>query len=124
MTTVASHLAGLVVAHNNALSLDWRMRHVEEIVRIVRNHMPSGAGLDNGTRLDLPASAPERLVFRTSFHHMNELGHYTKWTDHKIVVKPSLVFGLVIKVTGPNHNDIKDCIAERMLDALENTVTP
>jgi hypothetical protein len=39
---------------------------------------------------------------------MNENGFYNGWSDHKVIVTPSLAFGMNIKITGENRNDIKD----------------
>ena len=53
---------------------EWHARHLERIESLVKAHAPSGSGFDNGTRFDVDASTPERLVFTTSFHHMDERG--------------------------------------------------
>jgi hypothetical protein len=90
----------------------WLMQHKQDIIRIVENEMPSGSGFDKGTQLNWDKSTPEKLVFETSFHHMNEDGMYDGWTAHTITVKPSLQFGFNLKVSGPNLNDIKSYIHE------------
>lgn len=70
--------------------------------------LPSGSGIDAGTTIDLAASTPDRIVLTMSFHHMNDGGFYDGWTDHTIVVRPSLAFGVDLRVTGRNRNEIKD----------------
>lgn len=72
--------------------------------------LPSGSGFDNGTRL-LRAS-DTCVEFETAFHHMNEHGYYTGWTDHKVIVSPSLLYEFTIRVSGVNRNGIKDYIAD------------
>jgi len=95
----------------------WRTKHRDWIARLVREHMPSGAGIDTGTKLD-DSSTPDRLVFSFSFHHMNEHGSYDGWTEHTAIVKPSLAFGFDLKITGRDRNQIKDYLHETYHQAL------
>src|SRR5882672_3309038 len=55
-------------------------KHSDMLCELVIEHMPSGSGFDAGTILDLEKSTGEKLVFITSFHHMNEHGSYDGWT--------------------------------------------
>jgi hypothetical protein len=91
---------------------EWYSKHEEVIHDICKNEMPSGSGFDSGTTFDFDNSTPEKLIFKTSFHHMNDGGCYDGWTDHKVIVTPSLEFGFNIKVTGRDRNNIKDYIVE------------
>ena len=109
------------VATGNA---QWRDRHVEEADRLVRERMPSGSGFDNGTKLDWDASRSDRLVFTTAFHHMDEHGGYTRWTEHTVTVRADLCSGFTLVVGGKDHNDIKDYIAETFHDALSRPEPP
>jgi hypothetical protein len=94
--------------------------HERRIVELCRKHMPSGSGFDSGTTLDLEASHAEKLVFATSFHHMNEHGYYDGWTDHKVVVTPSFQ-GFNMRIGGQNRYDIKEVIYEVFRQALRET---
>jgi hypothetical protein len=87
---------------------EWFDKHTDSIEEIVKNNLPSGSGLDAGVVLDFETSNPEKIVLLTSYHHMNENGFYNGWSDHKVIVTPSLAFGMNIKITGENRNDIKD----------------
>lgn len=78
----------------------------------VKANFPSGSGFDTGTHLDWDKSTKERLVFRTEFHHMNDVGMYDGWTQHEVIVKPSLLFYIDVRVTGRDRNQIKDYIGE------------
>jgi hypothetical protein len=91
---------------------EWLEKHEQDIMDIVKNEFPSGSGFDSGTKLNWDKSTPEKLVFETSFHHMDEGGCYDGWTDHTITVTPSLQFGFNLKVSGRDRNDIKDYIHE------------
>lgn len=84
--------------------------------------MPSGSGIDSGTKLDYGRSTPDKLVFTMSFHHMNDSGMYDGWTDHSITVKPSLVYGIEIGISGRNRNDIKDYLGDTYHAALTYVV--
>lgn len=101
--------------HGNAESA---ARHRKRIEQLVREHMPSGGGFDASTKLLLGVSTPEKLVFETSFHHMNDAGYYDGWTEHRVTVKPSLMRGFLLTVTGRNRNDIKYRICAQFDHAL------
>jgi hypothetical protein len=111
-------LSGLLRAIDNVGPKDpWAAKHRETIQSILANDMPSGSGFDRGTTLD-DSSTPERLVFNTSYHHMDANGIYDGWTDHQVIVTPSLQFRISLRVTGRNRNDIKEHIAETFVSTL------
>ena len=122
MKTVANKIASLVAARANCLSAgntDWHARHGESLARIIQDCMPSGGGFDCGAKLDeADCRGGERLVFTTSFHHMDAHGGYDGWTSHKVTVRPSLVYALDIRVSGRDRNGIKEYIAEMFHAAL------
>jgi len=62
-------------------------------------HLPSGAGIDSGSRLDYEASNPNKLIIIFEYHHMNNYGIYTHWTAHKCTVTPSLFSDFDLKIT-------------------------
>lgn len=101
---------------------EWAHKHAERVSELVRAHMPSGSGFDSGTQLDLDASHADKLVFTTSFHHMDDDGYYNGWTEHTVTVVPSLAHKFHIRVSGRNRNDIKDYIAETFGTALETEI--
>lgn len=92
--------------------------HTETLERLARNFLPSGAGVDSGTQIDLERSNGNKLVLNTSFHHMDEHGGYDGWTDHSIIVTCSLVNDFQLHVTGKNRNQIKDVLYDRFDDVL------
>jgi hypothetical protein len=120
MTTVAQRIATLLQSVENCArsgNSEWHTRHLGTLAALVKESMPSGGGFDNGTTLD-SASTPEKLIFHTSFHHMDESGMYDGWTEHRVTVRASLVFGITLHVSGRDRNDIKDYIAETFHAAL------
>lgn len=106
----------------NESQKEWALRHKEHIEALVKEHMPSGSGFNNGTTLDLDKSTPERLVFDTAFHHMDEHGSYCGWTEHTVIVTPSLAFGFTMRVTGRDRRGIKEYIGDSFHTALSGEV--
>jgi hypothetical protein len=115
MAKLYEKLASLVAARLNCIesgNVEWRDKHEDAIDQLVKNRLPSGSGFDNGTTIDLDASNGEKLVFVTSFHHMNDGGMYDGWTEHTVTAVPSFCGGFTLKISGRNRNDIKDYIGE------------
>lgn len=98
-------------------------RNADEIETLCREFMPSGSGFDAGTHIELDDCRARRLVFNTSFHHMNDTGSYDGWTNHLVIVEPEF-HGFTIRVTGRNRNDIKDYIADAFHHALNQVIEP
>ncbi|MFA5897874.1 MAG: hypothetical protein WC829_02050 [Hyphomicrobium sp.] len=107
----------------------WQGQHgkpdasvIGDIDAIVKAFLPSGSGFDNGTHFVPEKSNPDKLVFSADFHHMNENGYYDGWTHHFVIIRPSLVYGFDLTVTGRNRREIKDYIAETYSDALRREI--
>ena len=85
--------------------------------------LPSGSGFDSGTTIDVGLSTPEKLVFQTSFHAMDEYGSYDGWTDHMVTAQPSFVLGVVIdEPDNDNPIDIMEYVAETFDESLRQKV--
>lgn len=88
------------------------------------DQLPSGSGIDIGPSLDEEASDPDRkLVFTFSYHHMNGHGCYDGWTDHTLIVRPSLQDGIDLRITGKDRNQIKEYLHEVFHHALTRMVS-
>jgi hypothetical protein len=125
MRTLANKIAKLFVAAENCRTSgngEWQDRHTMTLNALVKDHMPSGSGFDSGTQFDWGKSKEDRLVFNTSFHHMAESGMYDGWTEHDVVVTPSLSRGFDVRVTGRDRNSIKDYIGETFHGVLSEEV--
>jgi hypothetical protein len=119
--TLAAAIASRLEAMSNCEktgNAEWLLKHEEAAEKLVRDHMPSGSGVDNGTALDFDASTPDKLIFRTSFHHMDDGGFYAGWTDHAITVRASLVHGITIAIGGRDRNSIKEYLHDIYHQAL------
>ena len=122
-TTVVRQLAASRDAWNNCRLSDvpsiWEERHKGHIAWLCKNKLPSGSGFDAGTRAhDIHKWNRQRMIFTTSFHHMDEVGGYDGWTEHEVWVYASLLFDFVLRITGPNHYDIKDYIHDIFYTSL------
>jgi hypothetical protein len=98
---------------------EWYGKHKKNILALVREHMPSGSGFDCGTTIDYDDSHAEKLVFTTSFHHMNSDGYYCGWTEHTVTVTPSFIGGFNLRISGRNANNIKEYIHDAFSSALK-----
>lgn len=122
---VYQRIAGTLQAIENckqANNREWIERHQETLDKILQS-FPHGSGFDSGTKLD-DKSTPEKLIFNSDFHHMDDNGFYCGWSEHQIIVTPSLAFGFNLRITGRNMRDIKDYIAECFEECLnaESTI--
>ncbi len=84
--------------------------------------LPSGSGIDCGTKINLEKSTAKALWFSFSYHHMNESGMYDGWSEHELVVTPSLQFGIDLRITGRDRNQIKDYLYEVYQHALTDEI--
>ena len=88
-------LASLIGVRRNCIkagNAEWESNHSEEIITIAENLLPSGSGIDCGTEVDLDHPLMKKCL-SCSFHHMNDNGCYDGWTEHQIIITPSLVSG-------------------------------
>jgi hypothetical protein len=121
--TLAQAIASAVTARANCRASgnkEWLERWTDRIESLVRDHMPSGSGIDCGTKIDLERSNEHALRFSFSFHHMDEHGYYNGWTEHQLVVKPAFQ-GLSLHITGPDRNQVKEYLYEVYSQALSET---
>jgi hypothetical protein len=88
----------------------WEDRHQDKLDELCKR-LPHGSGFDCGTKLDIDESTSKKLVFITSFHHMDGNGFYSGWTEHKVIITPEFA-GYSVRVTGKNKGGIKDYIMD------------
>lgn len=121
---VYQKLANLVHAVANTINSgnkQWQDRHEDAIAKVMQT-APSGSGIDSGTKFevdeqmtiqkDFKVKARETLSFFVEFHHMDQHGCYDGWTQHTITVRPSLLFGFTLTISGRDRNAIKDYLHE------------
>jgi hypothetical protein len=106
-------LSSLLIAYDNCVKSgnDWADKHEERIEELCKDNLPHGSGIDGEEiTLDMGDSQPNRLVFHSSYHYMDENGMYDGWLDFSVIVKPSLAFGMDMRIIGRRH--------QRSLDSL------
>lgn len=69
--------------------------------------LPSGSGIDRGTKIEIDECEENKLVLSFGYHHMNAGGMYCGWTEHKMIITPSFD-GFNSNITGRNQNQVKD----------------
>jgi len=118
---VYERLANLIQAYKTNVERNdtiWIERHGDMIQYMIDNYLPHGSGIDGTNSIDLERSHGEKIVIYTSYHHMDDMGGYSDWTEHVITITPSLVFEINIKVSGRDRNMIKDYLGETFSLAL------
>jgi hypothetical protein len=93
---------------------EWNAKHTATL-RQLYDMLPSGSGIDNGTKVDDVDQKRLRLV--VEYHHMNENGMYDGWTTHVVRVTPGW-HGIEVKVSGPNRGEINDYLHDVYYHAL------
>lgn len=115
--TLAAHIAIALGAYNrcmssaaNASQASWAPKWKARIERM-ELELPRGSGFDDYPAIDWDKSTEEKLIFRGSYHKMNDVGYYDGWRDYRITVTASLVHGLTVKcsVGGDLGDYIHEC---------------
>lgn len=71
--------------------------------------MPSGSGIDSGTKLLLDKSSSDKLVFLVEYHHMDSNGMYCGWSSREIIITPSLTSDFNMDHKNIDYSGV-DCI--------------
>ncbi len=117
--TVAQVIHAVLVARANCErsgNMEWFDRWTRCVRTLARECLPSGSGVDNGTRVEGLAADGRGFWLLFEFHHHGEHG-YTEWTNHRAHVRPAFN-GFDITIHGPNLNDVKDYLRETIDAAL------
>ena len=120
-TTLAAQIATAVSALRTLPDGHHARPFWDDVMSSLSDLLPSGSGIDSGTTIKTDDCKPEKLVLSCEFHHMNDVGSYDGWTDHKIIVTPSWD-GINVKVTGRDRNQIKDCLGDTFHFAMSQDV--
>jgi hypothetical protein len=112
--SLACHISQLAVARRNCIASgnkEWQDKHEDALHRIQKMLLPSGSGIDNGTKIDLDKTNGSKVVLTFGFHFMNENGFYDGWGDFEAVIRPAFN-GLDILIKGRDRDQIKDYLYE------------
>lgn len=101
-----------------------QLRYQEGVLENLEKLLPSGAGIDYGTKI-VELNERNEIVLVCDYHHMNESGYYTHWSTYEIRVANDW-FGLdvdVMQIDDPLPGDdterTLDYLSEVYLHALE-----
>jgi len=112
-------IASVIDSKNNCElsgNTEWKLNWEKVLSHIEKEILPSGAGFDRGTDIILTPNQ-DTLVLETAYHFMDEHGGYDGWEDLNITVKPSLIHGITLEITG-NCRDAEDYIHDVFNDLL------
>ena len=118
--TVVQEIASTVGAYKRCLATgnEYSDNHSATLGWIESQFLPSGAGIDNGTKIDRNETTESKVVLTFSFHHMDEYGGYDGWTDYKAIITPAFQ-GVDVRIVGSNRNEIKDYLHDILDHALD-----
>lgn len=66
-------------------NVEWESRH-NDTLRAYSKDFPHGSGFDIGTVLE--DYCEDKMIFATSFHHMDDVGYYVGWSSWRVIVRP------------------------------------
>lgn len=126
---LAQRLAVLVSAWHNCakkirdtkLDNGWADRHEAKIKALVKDHLPSGSGFDDGTTLVVDNSDDNVLSFVGGYHHMDGNGSYCGWSSHVVTVSGNLAHGFTVNVVVTGAPDDEDYDADHHRDYVAET---
>lgn len=124
MNAIYVELATRVTAMANCLKSSnehWYGSHAIVIDEIMKTG-PTGSGIDTRIQFLHDKSKTDRLVLAFGFHHMSESGFYEGWTDHELIITPSLQFGFVMRITGRNRNYVKEYLYDLFTNWLSANI--
>jgi hypothetical protein len=106
ISRISGHLSGVSGAAASECA-EWVARHESALAWIERNLLPYGGSIQPQCTVMTGESSPERVVIDVPWHHMNEHGGYDGWTSYRVIVTPSLLHGISIRITGRDRDDVK-----------------
>jgi hypothetical protein len=120
-TTIIAELSATIeVLKSGRASPEWQEKWRNRLDRL-QDMLPSGSGIDNGTKIDFDRSSESKIVLTAGYHHMNDGGYYDGWTDHTITIRPTFR-GIDITISGRNRNEIKDYLHDVYHTALTDVI--
>jgi len=101
---------------------NWEDNREKLLRYIEKNLLPSGSGINTGTKITRDQFKQGAFQLYLEFHHMNESGYYDGWTNHTIMVKPDLQFDFTMHIGGRDRNQIKDYLGDVYDNCLREEV--
>lgn len=97
---IYQEIAALVDAYRRCLETgnQYADTHIDRLLKIEREYLPHGSGIDSGCNIDLQKSSGEKVVITFGYHFMDENGFYAGWDEYRLTVKASLMFGFDARI--------------------------
>lgn len=89
----------------------------DAIIAELERKLPCSNGFERGCKINVTNSNSEQVVILFDYHHKNERGLYTKWTTHKLTVRPCFN-GLNIKIASAKQYGLEDVFCEVFKEVL------
>jgi hypothetical protein len=104
--------------HESFLELreEWALRWKDRLHAML-DALPHGSGLDADWHYVGDKCNADRITLSTSYHNMDTNGFYCGWSDLTVTVKPSLIHGINLRITG-GDSDLKDYLYDILSQAL------
>ena len=119
MKSLYQHMASAIDAMKRCErngNAEWRVRHNDRLHAMLQA-LPHGSGLDTDWHYDGDKCNAERVTLTISYHNMDEQGGYCGWSDLVITIRPSLIHGTVLRITG-GDSLLKDYLYDILTSAL------
>ena len=71
----------------------WKHKHQRALYIWEDVYLPKGSGFDAGTKIQPSMGYDGCEVLTSSYHHMDENGHYSHWSSFEVKILPDLQFG-------------------------------
>jgi len=116
----AKHITG------SKLKPPYNEHHLDRLDELLYK-LPMGSGIDAGSTIAFEECKPDKIVFNSAFHVMDNQGFYDGWIEFKVIVRPSFMgFDLEIKPLQRKtyFNDyLRDYVFDVFCDALDSEVS-
>ena len=91
-------IATAVLAHRNCIQSNnevWMDRWTDRLGELEKL-LPSGSGIDSGTKIHYEACSDSQVSLYSHYHVMNGDGFYVGWLSFDVTAKSSFIYGVDI----------------------------
>ena len=111
--SLAAHIYSLLVSTHDMAPII--LRHV------IDNYLPHGSGFDADLKVEL-VPAVQAFTISFDYHHMDDMGGYSHWSEGVITVTPDFVGVELDLVTTEDDESFKDYVLDTFHQALAEEV--
>lgn len=125
-TPIYKHIATMIDARLRCQergNKEWFARWSERLVLVAKRHLPSGSGIDCGTSINVDVLGPGKsFILHFGYHHMNEHGMYTHWTEHTLTVVPNLAHDFRLVFDDFSEEDIDNGLDDYLYEVFDTAL--